>query len=521
MNTQKQRDILFGSIISGTDSLTLEQFNLQSDQLASGISKLGVKEGDVIAIFMRNRMQYLQLIQACRSLGIYYCPINWHFTAQEVSFIVNDSGAKLLFSERDLVSNILHKISEDVPIICVNTITDLASDIQNENSLATSRIIDFENWRTTHSYYAGTAVSPRGHMAYTSGTTGRPKGVVRFAVPLDKLQAQQTFMQEVVINALGLQAGCRALLPAPIYHSGPSIFTQVSLRVCEKFIVMPRFDPQEVLSLIEQHRINVVYLVPIMYVRLLKLPESIRNKYDLSSLNFVASTGSPCPPEVKRQMIEWFGPIIYETYASSEAGMITGISSNEALRKPGSAGKPIGKGVIKIYDDQGYLCAPNQIGKIYVHQPAYADFTYKNNPEARKKIERNGLITLGDLGYLDEEGFLFVCDRESDMVISGGVNIYPAEIENELLTHPEIADCGVIGVPDEEYGEKLIAFVQPTESASKLHSNQLIEWLKQRIAGYKIPREFCFQLDLPRDDSGKIVKRKLRDPFWEKSARKV
>jgi len=214
-------------------------------------------------------------------------------------------------------------------------------------------------------------------MAYTSGTTGRPKGVVRQAVPLDKLPAQQAFMQEVVIHALGLQAGCRALLPAPIYHSGPSIFTQVSLRVCDRFVVMPRFEPERVLQLIESHQIDVIYLVPIMYVRLLKLSPEIRNKYDLSSLKFVASTGSPCPPEIKRQMIDWFGPIIYETYASSEAGMITGISSPEALRKPGSAGKPIGQGVIKIFDEQGQICPPNKPGKIYVHQPAYADFTYK------------------------------------------------------------------------------------------------------------------------------------------------
>ena len=509
------------SIIAGQDTLLRDEFTRRSDQLAQGLSQMGIEQGDVIAIYMRNRMQYLQLIQCCRRLGIYYCPINWHFTADEVSFIVSDSGAKVLFTESDLLDTVLQAIAWDLPIVCFNDTPRDPGALDNDQSPAHTRVLDFEDWREKQTLYQGPTVSPRGHMAYTSGTTGRPKGVVRFAVPLDRLETQQKFMEEVVVNALGLRAGCNALLPAPIYHSGPSIFTQVSLRVCDKFIVMPRFDPEEVLRLIEAHRIHVVYLVPIMYVRMLKLPDSVRNKYDLSSLSFVASTGSPCPPEVKRQMIEWFGPIIYETYASSEAGMITGIGAADALRKPGSAGKPIGNGVIKIYDDQGKVCASQQTGKIYVHQPAYADFTYKNNPEARKKIERDGLITLGDIGYLDEEGFLFVCDRESDMVISGGVNIYPAEIENELLTHQEIADCAVIGIPDEEYGEKLIAFVQPIASLTQLNREQLIDWLKPKIAGYKIPREFRFQASLPRDDSGKIVKRKLRQPFWENHQRKV
>lgn len=512
-------------IIAGSQTLSAKQFNSISDQIAYGLASLGVIQGDVVAIYMRNRMQYLLLIQACRKLGAYYCPINWHFTAEEVSFIVADSGAKALFSESDLLSPLLASMPCALPVFYVyqhenSKSTDGDQERSAALNLSAVPARHFETWYETLPPYQAVAVSPRGHMAYTSGTTGRPKGVVRFPVPLEKLERQQTFMQEVIVNALGLQAGCTALMPAPIYHSGPSIFTQTAIRVCDKFVVMPRFEPEQVLSLIEQHRIEVVYLVPIMYVRLLRLAPEIRQKYDLSSLNFVASTGSPCPPEIKRQMIEWFGPIIYETYASSEAGMITGISSTQALLKPGSAGKPIGQGIIKIYDDQGNVCKANEIGRIYVHQPAYADFTYKNNPEARLKIERDGLITLGDVGYLDEEGFLFVCDRVSDMVISGGVNIYPAEIENEIMTHPEITDCGVIGIPDEEYGEKLLAFIQ-TMTGSTLASEDVINWLKPKMAGYKIPRVFRFEQNLPRDDSGKIVKRKLREPFWEKHQRKV
>ncbi len=508
------------TIRAGSEALTYDVFNTLSDQVASGIANMGVKEGDVIAVYMRNSMAYLQIIQACKRLGIYYCPINWHFTAEEVAFIISDSGTKILFTESALIDAVLEALPHELRLISTQSNKNELSAPDTLVNIMSPRVQDFDVWRNAHTPFIGQAVSPRGHMAYTSGTTGRPKGVVRFPVAIEQLEAQQVFMQEVVVNALGLRAGCRALLPAPIYHSGPSIFTQMSLRVCDTFIVMERFDPQEVLRLIELYRINVVYLVPIMYVRMLKLPESVRKKYDLSSLNFVASTGSPCPPEIKRQMIEWFGEIIYETYASSEAGMITGIGSVDALRKPGSAGKPIGRGIIRIYDQNGQVCDPNVPGKIYVHQPAYADFTYRDNPEARKKIERDGLITLGDIGYLDEDGFLFVCDRESDMVISGGVNIYPAEIESELISHPDIADCAIVGIPDEEYGERLLAFVQPFRDA-ELSGDALRQWLKPRMAGYKIPREFRFQMDLPRDDSGKIVKRKLRQPFWEHHVRKV
>lgn len=506
------------SITAANENLNFQLFNEHSDRIAAGIAALGIKEGDVIAIYMRNNMAYLQIIQACKRLGIYYSPINWHFTADELAFILTDSGAKILFTESILINQVAHALPAALPVILIESKQmDQALKINNDLH---GHIQDFISWRDRQIIFNGPEVSPRGHMAYTSGTTGRPKGVVRFPIPLDQLAERQKFMQEVVINALGLRQGCRALMPAPIYHSGPSIFTQVALRVCEKFIVTERFEPEEVLRLIQDNRINVVYLVPIMYVRLLKLPESIRNKYDISSVNFVASTGSPCPPDIKRQMIEWFGEVIYETYASSEAGMITGISSADALRKPGSAGKPIGQGIIKIYQDNNQLCKPLHIGKIYVHQPAYADFTYRNNPEARKKIELDGLITLGDIGYLDEEGFLFVCDRESDMVISGGVNIYPVEIENILMMHPSIADCGVVGVPDQEYGEKLMAFIQPVEQDC-VSAQELIDWLKPKIASYKIPRIYHFQNALPRDDSGKIVKRKLRQPFWENQLRNV
>ncbi|MCY1359781.1 Bile acid-coenzyme A ligase [compost metagenome] len=274
------------------------------------------------------------------------------------------------------------------------------------------------------------------------------------------------------------------------------------------------------MRLIEAHRIDTVYLVPIMYVRLLKLDAAARAAYDLSSLRFVASTGAPCAPEIKRAMIEWLGPIIHETYASSEAGMITVIDSREALERPGSAGRPIGGAQVRIYGEDGSPCAAGEVGRIHVRQPAYADFTYRNNPRARAEVEKDGLIGLGDLGYLDEDGYLYVCDRESDLVISGGVNIYPAEIEHQLMQYPGVADCAVFGIPDAEFGERLMALIQPAPGAS-LQPADLMRWLGQRIARYKVPRELQLRAALPRDDNGKIAKRMLRAEFWAGRQRKV
>ena len=234
----------------------------------------------------------------------------------------------------------------------------------------------------------------------------------------------------------------------------------------------------------------------------------------------MASTGAPCAPALKRAMIDWLGPVIHETYASSEAGMVTAIGSQEALARPGSAGRPIGGAQVRIVDDDGAACAPGQVGRIFVRQPAYADFTYRNHPEARRRVELDGLIGLGDLGYVDEDGYLFVCDRESDLVISGGVNIYPAEIEHHLMQYPGVADCAVFGVPDDEFGERLLALVQPAADAH-VQPEDALQWLAGRIARFKVPRELRLQAALPRDDNGKIAKRRLRDTFWAGQERKV
>lgn len=492
-------------IVAAGESMTLAHLTARAERLAGGLAAMGLKEGDVVGALLRNGMPYLELILACRQMGCYYCPINWHFTSAEVVFQLQDSGARVLIAQDDLLAPIAEQLPASLLVLSVKS---------------AGKAQDYERWRDAQAPYAGPRVAPRGHMAYTSGTTGRPKGVVRAAFPMEELSSRLEQMHHVVEQAYGLTSGGRALLPAPIYHSAPSVFAQVALRICDTFIVTERFDPLEVLQLIETHRIDTLYLVPIMYVRLLKLDAAVRNGFDLSSLRFVASTGAPCAPEIKQAMIDWLGPIIHETYASSEAGMITVIDAHQAQSHPGSAGLPIGQATVRIYDEQGVVCPPGVVGRIYVRQPAYADFTYRNNAAARQQIDRDGLIGLGDLGYLDDEGYLYICDRESDMVISGGVNIYPAEIEHHLLQYPGVADCAVFGVPDPEYGERLLALLQPAAGA-EITLTDVGAWLGPRLARYKIPRDIQIAHDLPRDDNGKIAKRHLRAAYWGDRTRRV
>ncbi len=492
-------------IVAGKDQLSKAALAENALKTASALASTGVREGDTVAVMLRNCMPYLEIILAARTLGCYYCPINWHFTPDEVAYLLEDSGAGVLITDSVFFERVREKIPAKVRVFLID---------------ADQSELGYVLWRDSHGVFNGPEVAPRGHMAYTSGTTGKPKGVVRYPFPADELQARKATSEALVAQAYGLRPGVRALLSAPIYHSAPSLYTQMALLKASTFVVTERFDPHEILQLIQQHRIETLYMVPIMYVRLLRLSVAERNTYDVSSLKFVVSTGSPCPIEVKRAMIEWFGPIIYETYASSEAGLVTLIDSSEALERPGSVGRPLPGGTVRILDETGATAEPGTVGRIFVRQQAYADFTYRGNPGARAEIEQQGLIGLGDLGFVDEQGYLYVCDRESDMVISGGVNIYPAEIEQHIFQYPGVTDCVVFGIPDQEYGEQLLALIQ-TADERPLDQDALRQWLKPRLAGYKIPRDIRVHPNLPRDDSGKIMKRKLRSEYWAGQKTKV
>ncbi|MGB9369676.1 MAG: AMP-binding protein, partial [Xanthobacteraceae bacterium] len=353
-------------------------------------------------------------------------------------------------------------------------------------------------------------------VPYSSGTTGRPKGVLRRPPPPEQMQR----MIEITQTVLGIHQGMRTAIVAPLYHSAPASYGMQSLLNGDLVLIHERYDPERLLADIETHKLDRLYLVPTHMVRLLRLPDEVKRKYDLSSVQYVASTGSPCPPEVKKQMIDWWGPVINESYASSEAGFITLLSSEESRTHPGSAGRPVAGAEVRIMDDAGNILPPFEPGLIYCRQAAYPDFTYINRDEDRKAIDRDGLVAVGDVGYFDHEGYLYICDRKSDMVISGGVNIYPAEIEAVLITMPEVADCAVFGIPDAEFGEALAAHVQPHNGA-KIEREAVQRFLRERIADYKVPRVVEFSDALPREESGKIFKRRLRDPYWEGVGRRI
>jgi long-chain acyl-CoA synthetase len=460
---------------------------------AGALERLGVRQGDVVCILLHNGPAFLEAQLAARLLGAYWCPINWHYKADEAGWILRDSGAKVLVTDDALRAQAAAGIPPDLPVVN-----------------------DWKQFLDGQVPWKAEERRPGTLMPYTSGTTGRAKGVRRLPQTPEQLAQLQQGMRQV----LGIEPGMRALHPAPLYHSAPSSYAVQAALHGELLVLEERFDAERALSLIERHRLTHAYLVPTMYVRLLRLSEAVKRRYDLSSMLFVASTGSPCPAEVKRAMIDWWGPVFNESYAASELGYVTSIGSEEALRKPGAAGRPVGAATLRILDESGRELPRGEVGLIYARQPAYPDFTYNNNPEARRTIERDGLLSLGDMGFIDDDGYLYVCDRASDMVISGGVNIYPAEIEAVLTLMPGVRDCAVFGIPDEEFGEALAAAVQ-TEAGSLLQSEDVRRYLQEKIANYKVPKVVTFHAELPREESGKIFKRRLRAPYWEKTGRRI
>ena len=345
-----------------------------------------------------------------------------------------------------------------------------------------------------------------------------PKGVRRAPWAPEAMASRQRSMAQCF--GMAPDAPVRTVITGPMYHVVPNICGLTAALYRGLVVLQPRFDAEQLLALIERHRISTVHLVPTMFVRLLRLPEALRERYDLSSLEFVSHGAAPCPPDVKRRMIEWWGPVINEYYGATESGAVTFNTSAEALGKPGTVGRAMDGAEVRIYDQAGKPLPAGEIGEIYCRLAGWPDFTYHKADHKRREIERDGLITIGDMGYLDDDGYLFLCDRAHDMVISGGVNIYPAEIEAVLIDMPGVRDCAVFGIPDEEYGESVCAYVERLDG-SPLDAESVRAYLKSRIANYKVPRVVEFQAELPREDSGKIFKRRLREPYWRDAGRNI
>jgi len=451
-------------------------------------------------------------------LGAYAVPVNWHFKPDEVDYILRDSATRVLIGHADLLQPLEGQIPQGVTVLSVPPPPEIRAGykIDIADSQVPRGAIDMETWLMAQPRYDGPALPQPQNMIYTSGTTGHPKGVKRDApTPEQTVSAER--MRAMIY---GLKPNARALCPGPLYHSAPNAFGLRAGRLGGVLVLMPRFEPEQFLRIIEQDRIDTIFMVPTMFIRLMKLPEKIRRQYDVSSLRHVIHAAAPCPADVKRAMIDWWGPVIYEFYGSTESGAVTFATSEDALKKPGTVGKISPGAELRFIGDDGRELPPGEIGEIYSRIAGNPDFTYHNKPDKRAEIDRDGFITSGDVGYIDQDGYVFVCDRKRDMVISGGVNIYPAEIEAALLAVRGVHDCGVFGIPDDEFGEALMAVVQPSAGVT-LDVASIRAELAKTLAGYKVPKHIEIHADLPREDSGKIFKRRLRDPYWIKAGRKI
>src|ERR1700682_3199786 len=509
---------LFLGIISGQRRRDHAQVADRATRMAGGLQKLGVRRGDSVCILMRNDIAFIEAAYAAMRLGAYAVPVNWHFKPEEINYVLKDSGTSVLIGHAGMLPQLRDAIPARVTVLSAATPPEILANYKiDPDHLATPDFAtDLETWLAQQRRYDGPALPQPSNMIYTSGTTGHPKGVRRNA----PTQEQTAPAERMRVMIYGLKPGARALLPGPLYHSAPNSFGLRAGRLGGALVLMPRFDPEEFLRLIEVEKTATIFMVPTMFIRLMKLPEDIRKKYDMSSLRHVIHAAAPCPADVKRAMIEWWGPIIYEFYGSTESGAVTFATSEDALRKPGTVGKISPGAELRFIGDDEQVLPQGEIGEIYSRISGNPDFTYHNKPEKRAEIDRDGFITSGDVGYIDQDGYVFICDRKRDMVISGGVNIYPAEIEAALHAVPGVHDCAVFGIPDEEFGEALMAVVEP-QAGVTLDIGSIRAQLKMSLADYKVPKHLEIQAQLPREDSGKIFKRRLRDPYWERAGRRI
>ncbi|MGJ4887334.1 acyl-CoA synthetase [Bradyrhizobium sp. HKCCYLRH3099] len=509
---------LFSGIISGDRRRSHPDIADRAARIASGLAQLGVRQGDCVCMLMRNDIAFIEAAYGAMRLGAYGVPVNWHFKPEEIDYILKDSATRVLIGHADLLHQLRGLIPPGVTVLSVPTPPEILSNYKISADLlqAPEFATDLESWLVQHGPYDGPQVPQPQNMIYTSGTTGHPKGVRRSAPTIE--QAASAERMRALIY--GLKPGSRALLPGPLYHSAPNAFGLRAGRLGGALVLMPRFEPEEFLAIIQAERIDTIFMVPTMFIRLMKLPEEVRRRYDMSSLRHIIHAAAPCPADVKRAMIEWWGPVIYEFYGSTESGAVTFATSEDALRKPGTVGKVSPGADLRFLGEDGRVLPQGEVGEIYSRIVGNPDFTYHNKPEKRTEIDRDGFITSGDVGYMDKEGYVFLCDRKRDMVISGGVNIYPAEIEAVLHAVPGVHDCAVFGIPDAEFGEALMAVVEP-QPGVVLDTGEIKARLKASLADYKVPRHIEIHGQLPREDSGKIFKRRLRDPYWERAGRQI
>ena len=472
-------------VIADGPTVSYGELYARSQRVAALLHQAGLRRGDGVALVLPNRPEFLEIAWGCQLSGLYYSAINTHFTPDEVAYVIDDSEAKAVF---------------DVEGADLRISVGGAAPWSYEDALAS----------------AGDAppVSDGSEMLYSSGTTGRPKAVRR---PLPE-DGNGSWAQKVLEYSLtqryGMTASSVYLSPAPLYHAAGVNYTMAVQRVGAASIMMGKFDAESVLRLIETHRVTHAQFVPTMFVRMLKLPEAVRERYDVSSLECVIHAAAPCPVDVKHRTMRWFGPIIHEYYGGTEGFGGTTIGPEEWLAHPGSVGKPWTP--VHVIGDDGTERAVGESGELFFEGgPA---FEYFKDPEKTASVSNDrGWRSLGDMGYVDEDGYLYLTDRSTFMIVSGGVNIYPQEAENLLVMHPKLVDAAVFGVPNEEFGEEVKAVVQPADGvvAGPELAAELIAYCRAHLAGYKCPRTVEFDPDLPRDPNGKLYKRRIRERYWQ------
>lgn len=483
---------------SGT-TVTFGELEARANRLAHYFRLAGLVEGDTIAVLMENNEHLHAVMWAARRSGLYYAPINTHLTPAEAAYIVDNSGAKAVIASRAM-RKVCEGLEEHLPGGLPSLLV-IADD-------------DLDGWQRYPECIADQPDSPIADesegelLQYSSGTTGRPKGIRRELHHLPPAEAPS--MMSVMLGALGFHGDGIYLSPAPLYHTAPNMWSTAALAMGGTVVVLEKFDPEQCLDAIQRYGVTHGQFVPVMFVRMLKLPEAVRNSFDLSSLIRVVHAAAPCPVDIKKQMIDWWGPIIDEYYSSSEGAGATWITADDWLAHPGSVGKPL-VGQAHIVDEQGDELSAGQAGQIYFDVGEVRFEYLKDSQKTAESRDRHGWVTVGDVGYLDEDGYLFLTDRKHHMIISGGVNIYPQEAENMLVTHPKVLDAAVFGVPDDEMGQSVKGVVQTLEPAHATDEfgDELLSWLRERLAHYKCPRSISFEAQLPRTDTGKLYKQEL------------
>ena len=504
LGTQARRQPEATAVIMGASgrSLSYREVDENSSRFARLLRARGVTTGGHIALLMENNLRYLELAWGAQRSGLYYTAVNNHLLGGEVQYILDDSGASVLVTTPAMA----RVVSElDLDRVAVRLVVGGALD-------------GFESYEDASGEHPGEPLADESEgreMLYSSGTTGKPKGV-RKTLPATALGDPSAAPVQIAtaLGAAGIGPGSVYLSPAPLYHSAPLVYCTSMLRLGATVVVMESFDPAACLALIERYGVTHAQFVPTMFIRMLKLPTAERDRYDLSSLRYAVHAAAPCPVDVKRQMLEWWGPIIHEYYSGTEDIGSTWITAQEWLAHPGSVGRPLSPA--HIVGPDGEELGPGQEGTVYFE--GGRPFQYHNDPAKTASVtDGHGWRTLGDVGLLDEDGYLYLTDRQAHMIIAGGVNIYPQEAENVLAGHEAVADVAVIGVPDPDRGEAVKAVVQPVDpaSAGPALEAELIEYCRSRLAAYKCPRSVDFTDELPRDPNGKLYKRLLRDRYWE------